>query len=50
MMQDALIELAEQVGGAVREALGSWSRTGRLCCLLVATGVAIGMYSLLKGS
>ena len=37
-------------GEAVQYALDSWNRTARLCCILVATGIAAGLYALLKGA
>jgi hypothetical protein len=45
-----LAEIAKQLGSAVREALGSYKRTARLCTILIATGVAAGIYAHMKGS
>lgn len=46
-MKELIAELAKQIGAAVRDSLGSWARTARLCCLVVATGVAFGVYALI---
>jgi hypothetical protein len=34
----------KEAGETVREALGSWSRTARLSCLLIAAAVAAVIY------
>jgi hypothetical protein len=41
--------LARHIGDTARYALESWSRTFRLCVFVIATGVAAGMYSLIRG-
>jgi hypothetical protein len=45
-----LRHVTEPLGEAVRYALDSWNRTARLCCILVASGFAAGLYALLKGA
>lgn len=42
--------LTKWIGEAVQYALDGWNRTARLCCILVATGIAAGLYALLKGA
>jgi len=42
--------LNKWIGEAARYALDGWGRTARLCCILVATGIAAGLYALLKGA
>jgi hypothetical protein len=42
--------LTKWIGEAVRYALDGNARTARLCCILVATGIAAGLYALLKGA
>ncbi len=45
-----LRQITRPLGEAVQYALDSWNRTARLCCILVASGVAAGLYALLKGA
>ena len=44
-----LRQIGRPLGEAVRYALDSWNRTARLCCLMLASGIAAGLYSLIKG-
>lgn len=45
-----LKQMMKPLGEAVQYALDSWNRTARLCCILVAIGVATGLYALMKGA
>jgi len=45
-----LRHVTKPLGEAVRYALDSWNRTAHLCCILVASGFAAGLYALLKGA
>lgn len=44
----ALRKVPDEVGGTVRYALESWSRTARLALLLVVACAPIGIYALLQ--
>ena len=45
MMRTLLVELARQAGGAIREAMGSYKQTACLCAIIIAAGIAAGIYA-----